>query len=84
MSAAVAAKAASIDAAQARPLTWFAVALAAELLSFTCNFTLQKLALSPGFPPRRAARLARRFPIGAQLSPEPAPDRRRTKGWVPR
>ena len=79
MSAAVAAKAASIDAAQARPLTWkslvrpallvavaglaiylvlpkliavlgawprlstlnpawFAVALAAELLSFTCNF----------------------------------------------
>jgi hypothetical protein len=28
----VAARAASIDAAQARPLTWFAVALAAELL----------------------------------------------------
>ena len=86
MSAAVAAKAASIDAAQARPLTWkrlvrsallvavaglaiylvlpkliavlgawprlstlnpawFAVALAAELLSFTCNFALQRLAL---------------------------------------
>jgi hypothetical protein len=82
----VAAKAASIDAAQARPLTWksivrsalvvavaglaiylvlpkliavfgawprlstlnpvwFAVALAAEMLSFTCNFALQKLAL---------------------------------------
>ena len=93
MSAAVAAKAASIDAAQARPLTWkrlvrsallvavaglaiylvlpkliavlgawprlstlnpawFAVALAAELLSFTCNFALQKLALrtSAWFP----------------------------------
>jgi hypothetical protein len=89
----VAAKAASIDAAQARPLTWksvvrsalllavaglaiylvlpkliavlgawprlstlnpvwFAVALAAELLSFTCNFALQKLALrtSAWFP----------------------------------
>lgn len=86
MSAAVAAKAALIDAAQARPLTWkrlvrsallvavaglaiylvlpkliavlgawprlstlnpawFAVALAAELLSFTCNFALQRLAL---------------------------------------
>ena len=93
MSAAVAAKAASIDAAQARPLTWkslvrsallvvvaglaiylvlpkliavlgtwprlstlnpawFAVALAAELLSFTCNFALQRLALrtSAWFP----------------------------------
>jgi hypothetical protein len=86
ISAPVAAKAASIDAAQARPLTWkslvrsallvavaglaiylvlpkliavfgawprlstlnpawFAVALAAELLSFTCNFALQRLAL---------------------------------------
>jgi uncharacterized protein (TIRG00374 family) len=93
MSAAVAAKAASIDAAQARPPTWkslvrsallvavaglaiylvlpkliavlgawprlstlnmawFAVALAAELLSFTCNFALQRLALrtSAWFP----------------------------------
>jgi uncharacterized protein (TIRG00374 family) len=93
MSAPVAAKAASIDAAQARPLTWkrlvrsallvavaglaiylvlpkliavlgawprlstlnpawFAVALAAELLSFTCNFALQRLALrtSAWFP----------------------------------
>src|SRR6201996_1263884 len=86
LSAPVAAKAASIDAAQARPLTWkslvrsallvavaglaiylvlpkliavlgawprlstlnpawFAVALAAELLSFTCNCALQRLAL---------------------------------------
>jgi uncharacterized protein (TIRG00374 family) len=85
-SAAVAAKAAAIDAAQARPLSWktivkraltvalagaaiyvvlpkliavlgawprlstlnpvwFAVALAAELVSFTCNFALQRLAL---------------------------------------
>jgi uncharacterized protein (TIRG00374 family) len=93
LSAPVAAKAASIDAAQARPLTWkslvrsallvavaglaiylvlpkliavlgawprlstlnpawFAVALAAELLSFTCNFALQRLALrtSAWFP----------------------------------
>jgi hypothetical protein len=93
MPAPVAAKAASIDAAQARPLTWksvvrsalvvavaglaiylvlprlmavlgawprlstlnpvwFAVALAAELLSFTCNFALQRLALrtSAWFP----------------------------------
>src|SRR5215468_2731161 len=84
--ASVAAKAAAIDAAQARPLTWktvvkragvvavagaaiylvlpkliavlgawprlstlnpvwFTVALAAELISFTCNFALQRLAL---------------------------------------
>ena len=85
-SASVAAKAAAIDAAQARPLTWktvvmralavavagaalylvlpkliavlgawprlstlnpvwFTVCLAAELVSFTCNFALQRLAL---------------------------------------
>jgi hypothetical protein len=85
-SGAVAARAAAIDAAQARPLTWkhvikqavvvaiaggaiylvlpkliavlgdwprlstlnpawFTVAIAAELISFTCNFALQRLAL---------------------------------------
>jgi hypothetical protein len=100
----VAAKAAAIDAAQARPLTWknvvkralavaaadaaiylvlpgisavlgawprlstlnpiwFTVALAAELVSFTCNFALQRLALAgvrpgPAFLATLAYRIA--------------------------
>ena len=115
-SASVAAKAAAIDAAQARPLTWktvvmralavavagaalylvlpkliavlgawprlstlnpvwFTVCLAAELVSFTCNFALQRLALrtragSPWSPP---GFLATRSPAACPAAARRAP-----------
>ena len=115
-SASVAAKAAVIDAAQARPLTWktivmralavavagaalylvlpkliavlgawprlstlnpvwFTVCLAAELVSFTCNFALQRLALrtKDWFPVVTAGLLATRSPAACPAAARRAP-----------
>ena len=115
-SAPVAAKAAAIDAAQARPLTWktvvkralavavagaalylalpkliavlgawprlstlnpiwFTACLAAELVSFTCNFALQRLALrtKDWFPVVTAGLMATRSPAACPAAVQLAP-----------